>query len=72
MVEGCLVVSASSGGSQAAVHRGHEDLSVPAEARGEVRDPDEDQAPGGAPFRGVREDSVNPVPVFQDRSGADR
>lgn len=45
---------------------------MPAGARGEVWDPDEDQAPGGAPFRGVREDSVNPVPVFQDRSGADR
>ena len=40
-----------------------------------MRDPDEDQAPGGDPFRdrrGVREDSVNPVPVFQVRSGADR
>ena len=37
--------------------------------------PDEDQTPGGDPSRGrrgVREDSGNPVPVCQDRSGADR
>ena len=71
MVEGCLVVSASSGESQAAVHRDHEGLSVPTGALA----PDEDQTPGGDPSRGrrgVREDSGNPVPVCQDRSGADR
>lgn len=86
MIEGCLAVSASSGGSQAAVHRGHEDRSEaePAVARGAERDPDEDQDPGGVPHAapdlfpalhrdrlGVREDSGNPVPVCQDRSGAD-
>lgn len=71
MVEGCLVVSASSGESQAAVHRDHEGLSVPTGALA----PDEDQTPGGDPSRGrrgVREDSGNPVPACQDRSGADR
>lgn len=84
MIEGCLFVSASSGGSQAAVHRGHGVLSVRVEAQDEVRDPDEDQDPGGVPHAapdlfpalhrdrlGVREDSGNPVPVCQDRSGAD-
>lgn len=44
-------------------------------ARVAERAPDEDQTPGGDPFRdrrGVREDSVNLVPVFQVRSGGDR